>query len=340
MRTPTELAPISPSRMLDVAIGHSVALAASALAWRILQLVHGFRFSEFAADGDAILAGRSFSPAFQNRLLGPWLLQGLVEWAGVSPSQAFSILLFVFLACAHAVSFESLRRLLGSVPSALQVTALSCAAFLFLTDSVWLKAWDAPDYLVFQLLAAAILWRARPGWIAALFAVAIWNRESALFMALWLMLSAVDWRSRTPRSWPRVARYRVLGLGAALGALGAGLVIALRRGLWLGSNDQLPTLTATGNHFKLWDNLGWLRGAFSSPSPELVVIACLALALALGIAGARRLSSSGVACLLLLGAMALANLLFAQIEEIRVWIACIPVGMATLLLANGHAVDR
>jgi hypothetical protein len=318
-------------------VGHIVALVVSALAWRVVELIHGGRFGEFAAECDAILAGRPFSPAFQNRLLGPWLLRNVTGLAGVSSPKAFSILLFAFLACAHAVSFESLRRLRGNAASALQSTVLSCAAFVLLTDSGWLKVWDAPDYLVFHLLAVCILWQTRPGWIAALFAVAIGNRESALFVALWLVLSAVDFRPEPPRAWPRIGRPRVLGLGVALGALGATLVMVLRRRLWLGTDVKLPTLTFAGNPLKLWDNLAWLRGSLSAPGPDLLVVLSVALALALGWAGARRLSSRGVACLWLVGAMALANLLFAQIDETRVWIACIPVGMAALLLREETA---
>src|SRR5262249_54799888 len=52
----------------------------------------------------------------------------------------------------------------------------------------WLFSWDFIDIIIFILFVDLVLSEASLRWVIGLFAVAIWNRDSAIFIALWLIL--------------------------------------------------------------------------------------------------------------------------------------------------------
>jgi hypothetical protein len=55
----------------------------------------------------------------------------------------------------------------------------------------WLYLWDFIDIVIFTLLIYGALTQQRNGYFLVLFVVAILNRESGLFIALWLILDAL-----------------------------------------------------------------------------------------------------------------------------------------------------
>jgi len=55
--------------------------------------------------------------------------------------------------------------------------------------SPWFQPWDILEPVTFIAFVLLVVEKARIGWIVALFAIAIFNLQSAMFIALWMLLS-------------------------------------------------------------------------------------------------------------------------------------------------------
>jgi hypothetical protein len=114
-----------------------VLVLLAALAWRIVVLVHEWRFGEFAHEALSALDGRASLPEFAGRLLGPLLLRSAIAVFGLAPDRAFGAVALVLLIVANLVAFESLRRVTGDRGAALRAAAASCVSFVLLADAGW-----------------------------------------------------------------------------------------------------------------------------------------------------------------------------------------------------------
>ncbi len=311
----------------DAWVARLANLAVGLLIWRVLVLLHGYRFEEFAAGELAILHGQSFSPAFANRWLGPALLDGIAAVTGLAPGRAFGLLTLVLLLAGQGLAFEVYRRLLGEPWQAWRTSVLSGVALLLMVDPAWLKSWDFLDYLVLTALAHGVVAQANLGYFAGLFLAALPNRESALFIPLWLVVAAFEgsgWR------WHLAHRRRLL---AGLGLLVAGgvAVVAVRRWAWTGGDALPASATPLGNHFLLLDNLRTVSAQVTRLQLEgLVTLALVGFAAVVAWRW-QRMSLAQRQLAVVLAAMAVANLCFGLVDETRVWWTCVPLAVAAVL---------
>ena len=104
-------------------------------------------WNELSEAASGVLDGRPHWRAYQNRLLGPWLVLGLSK-VGISYRTAlivFSALTFVI----HNFLLAHLLRRLGQSPLATTLWVLFfCTAFLLLQHR-WFYTWDSIDLLLF-----------------------------------------------------------------------------------------------------------------------------------------------------------------------------------------------
>jgi hypothetical protein len=171
-----------------------------------------------AAQG--VLEGRPHWKTFQGRVLGPIIVKGLSVLTGdfVAAHVIFSIAALTlagFLAWhlghrhgdnALAISpTPTIEETQGDVRSALMALAVFEACFAFLVSPPWLYTWDFIDLIVFLIFVDLVLSKARLRWFLLLFAVALWNRDSANFIALYLIVDALSRfvvaRARSPLDW-------------------------------------------------------------------------------------------------------------------------------------------
>jgi len=198
-------------------------LGISYLEWRGWWATHKAHMATLMAASQGVLEGTPHWRAYQNRLLGPALL----EFLGLFSREPFR----VFAAIMFLTGNLALYRM--------------CARWL---PATWRGAWQA-GLLVLAYLALTVpvgtVWP-----FVALYAVALFSRESALFIPMFVLIRA--WLVSVPNRW----RQTVLALG--LIALGMGLIQLTRQSLF--EHSSLPEVgldtahAVWGNHLTLQIN--------------------------------------------------------------------------------------
>ena len=159
------------------------------LSARIVDLLQTDRYAVFAEEYHNLLAGSPYSPAFANRRLGPWSF-ALLESAFGSAELAERLLVWGTGLALPWLGYVLGRRLGWTVERSVGIAFALCASFVLLQDDRWLQAWDFYDLLFFVCLAYAIHRRLEARRVVPLFLVMLLNRETALFVPLWLAVRA------------------------------------------------------------------------------------------------------------------------------------------------------
>lgn len=225
-------------------------------AW-VVNIIHISRYSIFAGDFRGILSGQPYSPAFANRRLGPWSFVALDRIFG---SSEFTLSLFVYAACVALpwLGYLFSRRLGWTIKRSLGIAVALCVSFVLLQDDYWLMIWDLYDVLFFTCLTYAIFRRLTARQVIPLFILMLLNRETALFVPLWLMIRGYLDKDR-----------RTMVTAALMGLVGV-VVTAAWRLPYMGRTG-LPHVG--GNHFRPsanWrilmngNNEAWLAVALSA----------------------------------------------------------------------------
>ena len=288
---------------------------------RLLNLIHMYNLPPQIAIAEDVTRGTPVWKAFQNRLLGP----EMVHAASAATHQPFAVcyreLTYALLLATNALSFVLFRGM-GSTPRVACAYTLAVAGlFLALQDTSSLYLWDYIELLINLLFAYGVFRRLRLRFFVMLFLVGLLNHESALFIPLWLILDA--WRPSRVLASPR--RFRVLqaAVGAVLVVAGIGFTSWLRTRLYHGVEGGAYQGIA-GQQLRLADNWKALHEWDSGWVMAVLFVSFVGLTWAL--ARGARTPQRGVIGLLI-GLMALSNLLFGLLEEPRVWIPLIPFAL-------------
>ena len=167
-------------------------VALSLLEFRAVELVQGSRLPEQVETTAALLAGHPYWKAYQNRLLGPVVVSTTARWTGLPTANVYQGFCFVTLCVANALAGSLLRRPGGPPGSAWGYGIAYAGLFVAFQDSLWLYLWDYVDLATLLLFAWAVVVGEWSLWLfALLFVVELANRESAEFIALWLVLDSL-----------------------------------------------------------------------------------------------------------------------------------------------------
>ena len=300
----------------------------SLLEFRALDLVGGRNLPAEIEATTGLIAGHPYWKAYQNRLLGPSLVEGTARLTGLGRAGVYQGWCFALLYAANALAGWLFRRAPGG---AWAWVAAYAGSFVAWQDPEWSYLWDYVDLTTGLLFAWAVvvgrwnLWQ-----YAALFAVELANRESAQFIALWLVLDAL-W----PAPGRRVDVPRLL-VGVALGLAGTWWTHWIRNALCLGETGVVPrpeiTESADGQFFMGRVTLDLLRDPWPLPALTLVVgLATLGVLLWRGWDALGRRAWPVAA---LLAATVLANGLFSFIYELRVWLTLVPFALCLAYVKN------
>jgi hypothetical protein len=134
-----------------------------------------------------VTTGHPVWKTFQNRVLGPYIIKALT-FASLDYVHAHILFQIVTVAIAAFLCWRLGRKYGGSSQSALLALTLFVMCFALLISPPWLYSWDFIDLIVFILFIDLVLSGMSLLWFIGLFAIAIWNRDSAIFIALWLIL--------------------------------------------------------------------------------------------------------------------------------------------------------
>lgn len=246
---------MSPS-MRDPSGRLGIALVCAALvAWvgsQVWQSAHIHMMIPLEFSWRGVLDGMPHWRAFQNRILGPLMLQGMgaMGLGGLSNYVTLWLLagfcvLGAFLVRRHGLPALGVGLLVG--------LALWCLPMHDLS-----YAWDLPEMLFLLAMSIMVIKQAGPAPFFVLYAVALLNRESALIVCFYLGMRALATGDRK------------LLLGATVAAvLGWAFVHTLRETLF--RESALPNVgldesnRLLGNHFNLIKNLVILRDAPLGP---------------------------------------------------------------------------
>jgi hypothetical protein len=328
-------------------LGGTLAVFLALVQFRVIAFIlqQDYGRSVFASLG--IVDGHPAWRLFQSRVLGPYLVLGLSYLLPSFPLAhvAYSI---VAVAVAGYLAFRLGRVHGGDLKSALLTLILFEATFSYLLSQPWLYSWDYIEIIAFfvfvDFVLAARSWR----WFAGLYLVAIFAHDYAQFIALWLVLDPLcRWGLGRLKRTPAAPLDRAkLIAGLVLLPLGMAILESLRRTLMIQEMGPI-NFTDLGNRppdgtlfgIALFDNLRGAMGALlaiGNLSMPLVVPLFWILAVALAARLAWRFPIPLLGLALTYGAMAAAELMFAQLFETRTLVAFIPLVVGATLLLCGR----
>jgi len=252
-----------------VYLGGSIHLPYAALSgvvallqFRILVFVFGPQYTRCIEAAQGVLRGEPHWRVYQNRLLGPWLVQGVAEIVG-SFRLAHVLVAIVLLALSGYLVLIVLSRLHADPARVLAGYFVFSFLVVGCFKPPWLYIWDLTDLLVFVVFNALVVRGRDYRYFMALFAVAIFNRESAYFIAGWMIVDPF-----VRRYLGRPLELRMAASGTVLLGGGIALVETLRTSLLVREvGPQLVGPVAGAGprvHFMLPDNLERLGQALTS----------------------------------------------------------------------------
>ncbi|MBL8861308.1 MAG: hypothetical protein JNK02_04775 [Planctomycetes bacterium] len=229
------------------------ALLIGLVTCKLFLGLHAPNWPDLADATWGVVEGHPRSTAFQSRLLGPHAVAGLsaLGWAPESALRRFHVagILGLFLLLAR------LLHLRGVAPgSALRHLATFALAFLGL-QFYWFHTWDTLDLLVFSVLAYGIFARKPVRFFLVLYPLALLNRESGLFVAVYIALEGLEFdaarrRVRLVAPWRLWSGLALLALGIAWTAVARSTLIVATPEVSTGA----PAF-ALGNELHVWANL-------------------------------------------------------------------------------------
>jgi hypothetical protein len=309
-----------------------IAFLLALAQFRMILLLMGNQYYASVEGANGVVHGTPYWIVFQNRVLAPYtiaLLSGLVGQFQL----AHKIFTVFTIAIAGYLILAVSWRLFGSARS-WGVFFLFQMLLCLVWHKDWLYAWDLYDIIILILFAYFVFsgkdWR----WFTALFAVGIFNRDSALFVSVWMILDplakALLDRGRgiiCPPDW------RMFIAGIITMAAGLGIVNGLRSILLVGETGpelfHLPEKAGKSIQYMLPENLEFLRHVFVESSKlhwesgQFVILFFAvvgALALALVLRDPRRyLAFAATQVAMLLGIM-----MVGLLDETRVLLDSVP----------------
>ena len=223
-------------------------------AHKILMALHLPNVESLISAAYGVTEGRPHWLAYQNRLLGPYSILSISTIAGISFKAAWAVYQAVTLHFFCILVFWILKREGLSPKDAITYLIFILFAFLSLQHDLFFP-WDNIDLILFTLFAYGIIKSYSIRFFLAIFLIGILNRESALFIAAFLILDSVKF-SKGKFSF-KLAKPKSLLIG--LGMLIAGIFYTkiVRHLLFVSNRDGLPDTKheLIGNHIYLFFNL-------------------------------------------------------------------------------------
>ena len=342
---------MGPSRVARIHfLFFGISLLFSLFQHRLLTQFMGKAYMASADAAIGVLTGYPHWRVFQNRLLGPYLVRAISGF-----TSDFLLAYYVFgvamLTVAGFLAWYLGCRIRNVAFGVLAFFVFQCA-FSLVLDENWLYAWDYVDLVVFLVFAIFVVTAKPWTWFVALFAVALLNRESAQFIALWLVVDplvrkVVAMRRKTGEALD----WRPLAAGVACMLFSVWAIEALRQGFLVEEvgfkRFGYPKSIEFGPHFqlKLLPNLGIIVDTFMHPGeprmyvPVFLLLSCGAIA----VLAAVRLSGAFVGLAVLQLGMLVAMVLVAYLPELRVFFQMVPflvLGITALAAQADAAAPR
>lgn len=155
---------------------------------KVIEL-HATNFQELVDASFGVLNGKPHWIAYQNRLLGPALVY-LLHIEGLSPMTALKTFFFIGFIVTVILNFYLLKKILLSNSLTLLLIVTLCFSFIALQHK-WLYPWDIVSLFLFSNFCFFAIKNYPTHFFIVLYALALFNRESAYFIILFLLIKNV-----------------------------------------------------------------------------------------------------------------------------------------------------
>jgi hypothetical protein len=321
-------------------LGAILAVFSSIALCRLVAFVYQpANYAWLAETSLGVTTGRPVWKMWQSRVLGPYLIEALT-FGSLDYVKAHFLFQIITVAIAAFLCWRLGRKYGGTDQSALLALAVFVMCFALLLRPPWLYSWDFIDMIVFIVFIDLVLSGMSLRWFIGLFAIAIWNRESAVFIALWLILDPLVrfFYQRQYKLPPPVLDWRRMLAGAMCIAIGFLTVELLNRNLLVEakmSADSYP-IVLPQNVARLKHSLTHFDRYFPIAVPVF-----LATVTALGACVVHRDPQRYLALYLVELSFMASIFVFGALIETRVYLALIPfVVMAVVLLSRPCSIEK
>lgn len=246
----------------------------SFLTAKIFAKFHTYKYNALVEAARGVLSHKPHWLAYQNRLLAPYSVYG-ISLFGISFEKALMVFYVLAIICQTVILYILLLKCTKNNFS-LSILYVIFFSFMFIgIQHSWFYTWDSLEVIFFILFSWGI-WRKKPAlYFIALFFVALINKESAIFIAIFLVVDAFQFQNREGSFLPAIKLSSIAKLvtGSFLTFFGVVYTKLVRDYLFIVSSE--PDLgddsshRVLGNHFTLPENLQ----AFSSEnllSPDII----------------------------------------------------------------------
>jgi hypothetical protein len=301
--------------------------------FRMILLVFGEHYVYSIKASEGVVAGFPHWVIYQSRVLGPYTVQWLSH-GFTSYTTAHYAFVIITAGIANLLILDTTRKYIPE-QSALSAFFIFNALLVLLISPEWLYSWDHYGIIIFILFYRFVLSEKNYWWFAGLFGIAIFNRESAYFIALWMVMNPViDYVIVTKIQDEKNSLYH-----GQLSRLAAGVTCFIGGTLivhWLRTHLlvqeimpqvlNLPELANKPFQIQLTNNLALLRSVFTGPLQvlnslvTLFLITVILLGIGLSFSNPRRF----LAFSLTHAAMVVSILCFGILTETRVLFELIP----------------
>ncbi len=246
------------------------SLAAALAQFHMIAAVMGARYGMSIAAAQGVVDGMPHWRIDQSRVLGPWLVEGLSRLTGSFGTAHVLYTILLYFLAGLAILAAS-YRLFGARAAWICFLSFHLLCML-LINSMWHYVWDSGELLSFVVFCYFVLSGKNWRWMVGLFAISILNRESAFYIALWMILDPLL-TAALDRTRPRPAM-AIAGLGCLLA--GGGTVYLLRELLLKKEVGPemfgMPELAGRNFHPHIAENIRFVTDALLHPTLDFNIL--------------------------------------------------------------------
>lgn len=306
-------------------------------AYKILMTIHYPNVDALTDAAFGVVEGRPHWLAYQNRLLGPYTIFGISELFGLSFKTSWLIYNAIALQIFCVLFFWILRRERISIRDSFSYLITTIFSFLTL-QHFWFYAWDSIDFIIFTLFAYGIFKAYSIRFFLVLFTIGILNRESALFIALYLILNAFIF----PKGLFSLKLDNLKSLVIGMTSLISGIIYTqyIRNLLFISKSDRTgggrdAEHELIGNHIYLLSNIKSLIINFTNSN--FIVSIFLITTFSYFIMSYQRMCDRQLKALIIALAIFINILIFGLVNETRMHLVLLPFFMFLWVDLNNKA---
>lgn len=298
------------------------AIAVTVLEFKAVDTTERSRVGVMNVQG--ILSGRPFVKTYQSRVLGPRIVGKFSRVSGRSLEWSLQVFCIAVLLLTNVTAIFLFVRESGSWETGALYTGAYALLFAGLQQPNWLPVWDYLDLLIMLVFAWAVVTRAPLRVLIPLFLIELLNRETALFIPLWIIIDSLNVSRARGRAAFRIDAVWNLLAGVGLIAGGVAWTHFARNWHFVKATFAMPP------QVQIVGDQTWMLAltpyiiAMADRADVIAMTAIVIWSVFLIVRGWRSENEQRRKESLLLAALVLANFMFGRITETRIWFAVSP----------------